>query len=434
MSDSGVVHDLLDYVGQSPSPFHAVASTVRALERHGYLALDETDSWELEPGTRAYVVRGGASLLAFELGTAPLAEAGCDIIGAHTDSPNLRLKPNADGTHHGYKQLGVEVYGGVLLSTWLDRDLGLAGRVYWGKTGDPPKSTLVRIDRPVARVPNLAIHLNRGVNSDGLKLNAQRHLPPVIGLASTDAATVADELASMIAAQHATSEVRAEDIHGWDLSLFDLQPPSLGGMGQEFIFAARLDNLASCFAATQALGDATTPRARSRMIVLYDHEEVGSRSAQGATSSLLEGTLSRLALANGGHDALQRTIARSFLVSADMAHAVHPNYADMHDGMHKPLLGAGPVIKTNVSQAYATDAESMARFKSLCRAAQVEPQDFVSRADLACGSTIGPITAARLGLRTVDVGNPLLSMHSIREMASSADVASFQRVLSALFA
>jgi aspartyl aminopeptidase len=424
--------DLLAFIDASPTPYHAVRETARRLTELGYRALDEREPWTLQPGDRVYVTRNDTSIAAFHLGTAPVDRAGFRLVGAHTDSPNLRLKPNAPYAKHGYHQLGVEIYGGVLLSTWLDRDLSLAGRVML-LAGGRPVAHLVDFRRPLLRVPNLAIHLNRTVNTDGLKLNAQDHMVPVLGLESAGPA----ELRAMLVHELSGAGVRAEpgDILGYDLCLYDTQPSTRSGAHGEFLHAPRLDNLASCHSALTALLAMEKAAEPTCGVVLYDHEEVGSRSAQGAAGTFLRDCLQRLVLAHsdGRADAYHRAIRHSFLVSADMAHAVHPNYAALHEPRHQPLMGGGPVIKSNVNQSYATDGETWAYFAALCREAQVTPQHFVTRTDLGCGSTIGPITAAELGIRTVDVGSPMLSMHSIRELAAAADVAAMVSVLRRLF-
>jgi aspartyl aminopeptidase len=419
-----LTQDLLAFIEASPTPYHAVAEVGLRLERAGFRRLSERDSWPLEAGERAFVVRGGGSIAAFRLGRKSPAEAGFVIVGAHTDSPNLRLKPQAELTASGYEQLAIEVYGGVLLSTWLDRDLGLAGRVVL----DDGSTHLVKLQGAFCRVPNLAIHLNRDVNSSGLTLNAQTQLLPVAALrVEASGLELLERLAATIG-----GGAQAKAILSHDLCLFDTQPPALGGARSELIFSARLDNLASCHAALSALLD-TRESDATRVVVLYDHEEVGSESATGAGSPFLQAILQRLlACYAPSSDAFARSIAGSLFVSADMAHAVHPNYPDKHDKQHRPLLGKGPVLKVNVSQRYATDAPSAARFRAACARAGVEPQTFVSRNDIGCGSTIGPISAAGLGLRTVDVGGPMLSMHSCREMAAAADVVPMVRVLTAL--
>jgi len=427
------VDALIPYLDASVSPYHAVEQTRGRLLEAGFRELHERDAWELSAGDRVLTTRGGGSLAAFVIGDAQPAQAGFRLVGAHTDSPNLRIKPNADVKRDGYHQLAVESYGGVLLSTWMDRDLGIAGRVMLAGDAAQPTARLVNLDRPLARIPNLAIHLNRGVNKDGLKLNAQKHMVPIVGLQSSDGPSLAELLAEALGTPGA--KCSAEHIVGWDLGLYDLQGASVAGVGGEFLHSGRLDNLASCHAATEAIAQTAGRRDTTLGIVLYDHEEVGSQSAQGAQSTFLPDCLHRISSACGGDaDALQRAVAHSFLISADMAHALHPNYSDRHEPGHQPVLGGGPVLKSHAGQAYATDGESGARFALLCRNAGVPLQRFVSRSDLGCGSTIGPISAARLGLRTVDVGSPLLSMHSAREMAATADVAMMQRVLAAHFA
>jgi aspartyl aminopeptidase len=413
--------DLLAFIDASPSPYHAVAEARRRLGAAGFAELDERQSWRIAAGGRYFVVRGGGTLLAFVAGTEPPAEAGFLVIGAHTDSPNLRVKPLADLASAGLRQISTEIYGGVLLHTWLDRDLSIAGRVVL-RGGSVH---LVRFSGPVARVPNLAIHLNREITTTGLLLNAQTHLLPVIAL---DRAAATENFAALVAHELERSGVRAaaDDVLGFDLCLFDTQPSTLGGMDDDFLYAPRLDNLASCHAAVEALIAVGGASRASRVVVLYDHEEVGSQSAVGARSLFVHGVLERVSTCYASQDGeghMARALARSLIVSADMAHAVHPNYADKHDKQHQPKLGSGPVIKTNASQAYATDAVGAAVFEEACREAGVTPQRFVSRNDLVCGSTIGPISAARLGVRTVDVGNPMLSMHSCREMSGSRDVA-----------
>jgi aspartyl aminopeptidase len=443
--------DLIGYIDASPTPYHAVEEAIRRLESADFSPLREADEWKLRAGDRRYVTKNGSTIVAFIVGSKSPARAGFKMIGAHTDSPNLKLKPRASFAKSGYRQLGVEVYGGVLLSTWLDRDLAIAGRVAVREAGGV-KMRLVKLERPIVRIPNLAIHLNRDVNKDGLKLNPQTHLPPVIALVEDKNGEArnggkngskngskggkngkngseGDVLRSLLAA---TLRVDEEEILDHDLSLFDSARGTLGGVDDELIFVARLDNLASCHAALDSLTEsAGAQTAATRLIALYDHEEVGSKSAQGAQGPFLENVLHRIIEAHEKQEpqAYARAIAASFFVSADMAHGVHPNYADKHEPQHMPLLGQGPVVKTNAGQSYATDGESAAVFIALCREAGFDPQSFVIRTDLGCGSTIGPITAARLGVKTVDVGNPMLSMHSIREMAGTHDAELMHRAL-----
>jgi aspartyl aminopeptidase len=427
------VDDLLSFIDHAPTPYHAVTEVASRLEAAGYVCLDETELWSLSPGDRRYVVRGGGSLAAFEVGTASPAEAGFRVVGAHTDSPNIRIKPNPDVRAQGFHQLAVEPYGGVLLHTWLDRDLSLAGRVTI-RDGQGTRTQLIDLARPLLRIPSLAIHLYRELNQEGLKLNAQNHLAPIFGLGED--ATLAGLLVDELGVKGGVVS-NSSDILAYDLMAYDIQPSARSGANGEFIHAARLDNLASSHAGLSALlaaGEQDTS-AWTRVVVLYDHEEVGSRSAEGAGGTFLKDTLERI---SNGVDAEQgqamaRAIANSWLISADMAHAVHPNYADRHEPGHRPKIGSGPVIKTNANQSYATDAESAGFFAALCRRVDVTPQDFVTRSDLGCGSTIGPISAARVGIRTVDVGNPMLSMHSCREMAGAADVEPMISVLTEFF-
>jgi aspartyl aminopeptidase len=358
-------------------------------------------------------VRSEGSLVAFQVGAGSPAEEGFRIVAAHSDSPNLRLKPRPDVEAHGYHQYGVEPYGSVLLHSWFDRDLSLAGRVTL-REGD---------------VPNLAIHLSGELRKKGLKLNAQEHLVPVAGL--EHAPPLAELVAGELRAQQ-LADVAPQDVLAYDLMTCDTQPSVVAGVNGEFIHAPRLDNLVSCHAGVSALlavGDATP--SFTRALVLYDHEEVGSRTAQGAAGPLLADALERIVAGfqGGEPQGLPRALARSVMISVDMAHAVHPNYADRHEPAHRPVIGGGPVLKLNANQSYASDARTSGLFAALCGRAGLEPQHFVSRSDLRCGSTVGPITAARLGIPVVDVGNPMLSMHSCREMAGSADVEPMIEVL-----
>jgi aspartyl aminopeptidase len=395
--------DLRTYLDASPSPYHAVAESVRRLAEAGFTPLDERERWSLEPGEQRYVVRDGGSLVAFRVGSAPLADAGVRLVGTHTDSPTFRVRPRSDVTRAGYRLVGVEPYGGMLAHTWMDRDLTVAGRVVM-RDGS---TRLVRLEGSPLRMPSLAIHLDRGVN-DGLVLDRQRHLVPVLGLDHEP------DLLERLG-------LAGDEVLGHDLVLTDTQPA--GVVGSSWVSAPRLDNLGSCHSALHALLAARAAE-HTQLWVANDHEEVGSGSAEGARGSFLEDVLVRLVAATGDTDAQahRQAIARSRLVSADMAHAVHPNYADRHEPQHVPQLGGGPVLKHNANQAYATDATTEAWFAGCAAAAGVPVQHFVTRADLPCGSTIGPLTASRLGLATVDVGSPMLSMHSCRELASMDDV------------
>lgn len=408
--------DLCAYIDASPTPFHAVGETVRRLQAGGFSEISEREPFRLSHGDKRYVIRGGSTIIAFAVGSETPVDAGFRVIGAHTDSPNLRVKPNSDASKHGYRQVGVEVYGGALYSTWMDRDLSIAGRVLVRKDRSV-EARMVDLEKTVCRVPNLAIHLNRSVNSDGLVLNAQKHLVPILGLGK--------EMDLKAALAKAVGEP-ADAILEHDLMLYGVQKSAIAGIEDELVLAPRLDNLGSCYAATSALlGSGQAPH--TRVIVLYDHEECGSKSAVGAAGTALRDVLRRIVDATSREpgsveQAFARAIAASFLVSADMAHAVHPNYADQHEPQHLPQLNRGLVIKSNSNQSYATNGETAARFRLFCEAAGYEAQRFVVRSDLPCGSTIGPITAAELGIATVDVGAPMLSMHSCRELAGTLDV------------
>ena len=411
------IHNLLEFIDHSPTPFHAVEEMKSKLIGKGYSELKESEKWDLTSNGKYFITRNDSSLIAFIIGTKTKGASGFKIIGAHTDSPNLKLKPNPAYEKNDYIQLGVEVYGGVLLTTWTDRDLSLAGRVII-KGKKEPQSKLVRFDEPLLRIPQLAIHLNRDVNEKGLTLNKQNHLPPIFSLAEkkgTTKALLEKRIAQKI-------KCKSTDILSMELSLYDTQSSSIGGKDGEFIFAGRLDNLASCHAALQALTESKTKDPMTRVIAFYDHEEVGSDSAQGAGSPFLKDILERLTFeSDNPREIFFRSMANSFYISADMAHAVHPNYSEKHDARHMPVLNGGPVMKCNSNQRYATEGVSSAWFEMLCKKASVPVQKFVVRSDLGCGSTIGPITAANLGIRTIDIGNPMLSMHSIREMAGAKD-------------
>ncbi len=414
---------LFAYLAASPSPYHAAAGAAARLDRAGFKPLDETEAWDDVAGAR-YVGRGGA-LVAWRCPPDAPPHAGFRIVGAHTDSPNLRLKPRPDTGSAGWRQLGVEIYGGALLNSWLDRDLGLSGRVVL-KDGSV---RLVLVDRPLARVPQLAIHLDRDVNERGVVLDRQVHLTPVWGLGRPDEGELARFVAGVVGVDPA-------DVAGSDLMFHDLTPPSVLGVDDELIASARLDNQFSCWAAVEAL--AVTPDDTGAetigVVCLFDHEEVGSASATGAAGPLLETVASRLVAARrGSTEDLHRAFARSICVSADMAHAVHPNYVERHDPGHRPLPNVGPVVKVNNNQRYATDAVSEGAFIRACEQAGVPWQVFVSRNNVPCGSTIGPLTATRLGIPTVDVGCAQLSMHSARELAGRRDAAYLVAALDAFF-
>ena len=411
--------DFCTFIDASPSPIHAATSVVERLHAAGFTRLDLTAArWEL--GAGGWYIQQGAAVIAFRLRRAA-APTAWKLIGAHTDSPHLRLKPRAAFSCEHCLQWGVEVYGGVLLNSWLDRDLGLAGTVHAANG----RSASVLIRTPLARVPQLAIHLDRGVN-DGLKLNPQTQLTPIWGLAGER--TPEAEFNALLEAASGLRELISHD-----LSLFDLTPATTGGAHGDLLFAARLDNLCSVFAGLQALlATANGPEEHAPVLACFDHEEVGSNSRDGAEGTLLATVLERVCLAFAADRAAQlAALSASLLLSADMAHAVHPNYSDRHEPRHKPQLGGGPVLKSNHNQRYATTAETAATVRRLAHGAEVPLQDFVARSDLGCGSTIGPAAAARLGIAVADLGAPMLSMHSARECMATADVASYVKLLTA---
>lgn len=402
--------DLLSFLDSSPTPQHAVDSAARLLLAAGFTEAHLTDtSAPKKPGHCGFI-RVDGSLFAVRLGTEPPEHAGFRIIAAHTDSPNLRIKPAPLLSTQGYVRLGVEVYGGVQVATWVDRDLGVAGAVHL-RSGAGISTRLVSIRKPVARIPTLAIHLNRSVNEDGLKLNAQTQLPALFTLGTSEEGK--DPLRKMLAD---AAGCEPSDILTWDLSLFDLCPATLGGATDEFIFSARLDNLASCHAALRALCSTTDATEQTQLVALFDHEEIGSRSNRGADGRAIETILRRFARSD-----LDEALARTWLVSSDMAHALHPSFAEKSEPEHAPKLNGGPAIKLNVNQRYTSEGATSAMFSLLCERAEVPCQWYVHRSDLACGSTVGPMLASRLGVRSVDVGNPMLSMHSIREQSGAAD-------------
>lgn len=420
-------HDLLAFIAEAPSPYHAVAAARRRLGDAGYTALDPAAAWPEGPG-RWYVARGGA-LVAWEVPEGAGPSAPARIVGAHTDSPNLRVKPHPDTGAVGWQQLAVEVYGGALWNSWLDRDLGLSGRAVVRVDG-ALEERLFFCDCPLARIPQLAIHLDRDVNGQGLKLNPQQHLTPVWGVGPIEPGAFVGHLAEELG-------VAPADVVSWDAMLHDVAPGQLIGRRHELVASARLDNLLSCWAGLLALTGAVEPAPGAdeptvAVLCLFDHEEVGSTSATGAAGPLLEQVLERsVAARGGGREDLLRSLAASACASADMAHATHPNYPERHEPGHHVAIDGGPVVKVNANQRYATDAGSAALLIDACERAGVPHQAFVGRNDVPCGSTIGPTTAARLGIPTADIGVAQLSMHSAREVCGAADPGRLARALGA---
>jgi len=433
MQDVEFVNGLIDFIKNSPTPFHAVEIMARVLERDGFTQLDEADQWSIKSGQqegRYYVIRNDSSIIAFQLNQ-PLADNGMRMVGAHTDSPCLKVKPNPEIINNNYLQLGVEVYGGALLNPWFDRDLSLAGRVSYLDESGAIGNQLINLEKPIATIPSLAIHLDREAN-ENRSINKQLHLPPILmKMPEIDAegsakADFKDILLKIINADIEPGEaVRVLD---YELSFYDVQPPAVIGLHDDFIASARLDNLLSCYTGLMAM--INDDRKQNTLLVCTDHEEVGSMSAAGAQGSFLKSVLERLSESD---EDTSRMIANSVMISADNAHGIHPNYADKHDENHGPILNGGPVLKVNANQRYASNSQTGALFKHLCELADVPVQPFVVRSDMACGSTIGPITASEIGVKTVDVGVPTLAMHSIRELAGRWDAYYLYRVLKQFF-
>lgn len=412
---------LCDFLRRSPTPWHATQAMAERLEKAGFQRLEETASWQLAAGQRYYVTRNDSSIIAFQLPSGVLKDLR--MLGAHTDSPGLRLKPNATQYSAGWLQLGIQVYGGVLLAPWFDRDLGLAGRVHVRHTDGRMESVLLNVDRPIAMVPSLAIHMDRDVNA-GRAINPQTQMAPV--LLQSDSAKLADLLATWLDEEHG---MRGVDVVDFELGFYDVQPPSLVGVKQELVASARLDNLLSCFIGLEALLE--SDGRQGALLVANDHEEVGSASACGAQGPFLGDVLKRIngQVGGGSEESLIQLIQSSLMISCDNAHGLHPNFRDKHDERHGPAINGGPVIKVNASQRYATNSVTGALFRDVCREADVPVQSFVTRADMGCGSTIGPITATEVGVPTLDIGVPQWAMHSIRETAGTRDVEYLTRAL-----
>ncbi|MFH8787281.1 M18 family aminopeptidase [Streptomyces roseoverticillatus] len=409
--DRGHTDDLMTFLAASPSPYHAVANTAERLEKAGFRQVAETDAWDATTGGK-YVTRGGA-IIAWYVPEGATPASPFRIVGAHTDSPNLRVKPLPDTGSAGWRQVAVELYGGTLLNTWLDRDLGLSGRV----TLRDGSHRLVNVDRPLLRVPQLAIHLDRGVNQDGLKLDKQKHMTPIWGLGKPNEGDLIRFVAGEIS-------ITAEEITGWDLMVHSVEPPAYLGRDQELLAGPRMDNLLSVHAGVAALIAATASEGLPYIPVLaaFDHEENGSQSDTGAEGPLLGNVLERSVFARGGtYEDKARAFAGTICLSSDTGHAVHPNYTERHEPGHHPVPNGGPILKVNVNQRYATDGSGRAVFAAACERAGVPWQHFVSNNAMPCGTTIGPITAARHGIATVDIGVACLSMHSARELCGADD-------------
>lgn len=424
-STSRFLEGLGSFIAASPSPYHVVRSALGRLRAADFKQIDERQPWPTDPGR--YVLDRDGSLIAFSTEGSVQPAVGYRIVGAHTDSPNLRIRPVPERTSVGFAQLAVEVYGGALLNSWLDRDLGLSGRIAVRTNSGSIESLLVEFDEPLLRVPQLAIHLDAAISTSGLQLNPQTHLTPVWGL--DPRLRLRDFLADKVS-------IDPGSILAWELMAHDLTPPTVLGADGSMFAAPRLDNQLSCHAAVEGLITVCAskdPIDAVPLICLFDHEEVGSESTTGAAGSMLEVVLERISMASGlTRDEHFAALASSLCISADGSHATHPNYVDRHEPNHLIALGAGPVLKYNESRRYASDAPGSALVIDAARSAGVPLQQFSSRGDQRCGSTIGPVTAARLGVRTVDLGVAQLSMHSARELCGAADPPQFTSLLSEL--
>lgn len=394
----------MTYLDASPTPWHAVSEAARRLEHAGFTRLDEKSTWTLEPQAGYFTVRADGALIAWRQ---PIDVTGWTVLGAHTDSPNLRVRPHPTVVRHGYCQLGLEVYGGALFAPWFDRELSLAGRVAIAN-GGAVLSELVDFERPMGMIPSLAIHLDREANT-GRKINPQNELPMILCRADGDEAP---DLKKLLAQE---MDCDFADISAFELCAYPIDSARIGGLYSEFLMSARLDNLLSCALTVDALIE--TPDAEGCLVVLNDHEEVGSVSTSGADGPFLESVLKRISK-EADFEAVR---ARSLVISIDNAHGVHPNYASKHDEGHRPLLNEGPVVKVNANHRYATTAMTQGIVEQAAERADVPLQYFSSRADLGCGSTIGPITAGRLGIDTIDIGCPQFAMHSARETCGTHD-------------
>ena len=410
--------ELIDFLYDSPSACHGVKETQKILDKNGFIEIKEADKWELQAKGKYYVIKNDSALIAFEVGTGDIEKTGFRLIGAHTDVPGFRIKPNPQMISEGkYVKLNTEVYGGPILHTWFDRPLSIAGKVSLkGASPLKPEVRLVNINKPLLIIPSLAIHMNREVN-EGYKINRQVDTLPLLGLIN-DKLEKEDYLMNIISEE---LQVNKEDILNFELGLYEYERGSLIGMNEELISSGRFDDLWMVFSGIKALVDSRENEA-TKVMICIDNEEIGSLTAEGANSTLLNNILERIALGLGkDREGYYRTLANSIMISADLAHAVHPNLGDKHDPTNRPVLEGGPVLKIAASGSYSTDSFNGAVFAGVCEAAGVPFQKFVNRSDVRGGTTIGPVTAANLTIPVIDMGAPVLGMHSIRELASVKD-------------
>ena len=422
--------ELLDFIHESPSSFHAVESVKKILKLQGFQELPFQEKWSLAPGRKYFATRNDSALIAFVVGQGEPKKHGFHLIGTHTDSPSFRVKPLAEIPVEGhYLKLNVETYGGPILNTWLDRPLSMAGRILLrGESPFSPQTKLYCSERPLLVIPNIAIHMNRKVN-EGIELNKQRDMLPLL-TQITEEMQKKDVLIRHLAE---TISCLPEEILDFDLFLYEYEKGCLTGLQQEFISSGRLDDLAMVHAGVWALVKAK-PTLTTQVLACFDHEECGSTSKQGAASPFLAHVLERILLAQKkDRETYFQALAHSFLISADMAHALHPNAGEKHDPVNRPILNGGPVIKISANQSYTTNAESAAVFTSLCQRAGVQYQNFVNRSDERGGSTIGPISSTHLDIRSVDIGNPVLAMHSVRELGGVKDHLAMAKVFAEFY-
>ncbi|MDO5028515.1 MAG: M18 family aminopeptidase [Bacillota bacterium] len=428
MEEKQLARDLIDFIDKSPCSYYSVKNTVDLLEDKGFKEYKLKDSLSLKEGDKGYFVVNGSGILAFNIGSKAIEDHGFSIVGSHTDSPGFRIKANPIMKKAGLIKLNTEVYGGPIFSTWLDRVLSLAGRVSIKSSKSlEPETKLINIDKDLLIIPNLAIHMNREVNKD-FSYNPQNHLLPIMALASNEKV---DEnyLIKLLASELAINE---DQILDYDLYLYDRQKGSLLGANEEFISVGRQDNLSMLYSSLRAFVEGN-PKGVN-ILLATDNEEVGSRSIQGADSPMLGDLLERISLGLGKtREEYLRALAQSFLISSDMAHALHPNFEEVADPTNRPILGAGPVIKYAANKSYTSDAFSAAVFKNLCDLANVKCQDFHNRSDKAGGSTIGPISETHLSIKAVDIGGPMFAMHSIRELGAVSDLLDFYKVVKVFY-
>jgi aspartyl aminopeptidase len=418
MKEVKFAQELIDFIYESPTAFHAVERVKRELEPAGFVELKEEEKWEIKKGGKYYITKNDSAIIAFIAGSGEVEESGFKIIGAHTDSPTFRVKPHPEMvSENQYVKLNIEVYGGPILNTWLDRPLSIAGRVTL-KSEDAfyPWTELVNIKKPIIVIPNLAIHMNRNVNS-GVELNKQKDMLPLLSVVSEELEK--DKYLLNIIAKEL--KVEMDEVLDFDLFLYEYEKGCIMGLNDEFISSSRLDDLSMVHAGIRALISSEVGLA-TNVMACFDNEEVGSTTKQGANSPYMAYVLERIVLSLGkSREDYFRALAKSFMISADLAHAVHPNVGEKHDPVNRPVINKGPVIKISAAQSYTTDSNSCAVYEQLCRNAGVPVQKFVNRSDERGGSTIGPLSSTHVNIRSVDMGTPILAMHSVRELGGVKD-------------